>query len=239
MEIQIIFQNKDLLVINKPAGLVVNEASTVKEPSLQSWISENHWTNVKQDPDDEFISRKGLVHRLDKDTSGLLILALNRDSFIFLQSQFKKRQVIKKYLALTHGKAVPEKGSINVPVGRVPWNRERFGVMVGGKPAKTTYQVDSYYQLENENYSLLKLLPQTGRTHQIRVHLKYLGHPVVSDKFYCGRKVYRRDLKFCPRLFLHANFLEFTLPFSTKKRQLKCDLPKELKVVLESMTKIS
>lgn len=241
MKIPILYQDDDLLVVSKPAGLVVNEARSVKEETLQTWLQDKFWKNREADSagTGDFYLRKGIVHRLDKDTSGMLLCALKEKIFISLQEQFQKRTVLKKYFSLAHGKIVPSEGTVNVPLGRLPWNRERFGVLADGKESATTYKVIGNYQFLKEQYSYLEVTPLTGRTHQIRVHLKYLGHPVVSDKFYAGRKIYKKDLKFCPRLFLHAGHLEFMHPGSGKSVILDCPLPADLQTVLDSLTKIS
>src|SRR5690606_3891808 len=110
-----------------------------------------------------------------------------------MQRQFKERKVSKTYMALAHGKVGPKEGTINAPVGRTPWRRDRFGVIAGGREAKTKYTVREYYKKDDENYTLVELNPVTGRTHQIRIHLKYLGFPIVGDTFYAGRKTARKD----------------------------------------------
>lgn len=181
-----------------------------------------------------------MVHRIDKETSGVLIIAKNPEAFSELQRQFKEREVAKKYLALAHGKVVPEEGSITAAVGRLPWNRERFGVLPGGREAETEYRVLSISKLVpvgmeyrgKEEFSLLELHPKTGRTHQIRVHLKSIGHPIVGDAFYAGRKTSREDRKWCPRLFLHAAEISFKHPKTGEKMMVKSELPKDLTEVL-------
>ena len=251
---KVLFEDEDLMVLEKPAGMVVNRATSVEEETVQDWVARNF-----QFPISNFqLFRNGIVHRLDKETSGLLLLAKTQEAFENLQRQFKERKVKKKYLALVHGKVIPGEGEIKAPVARLPWNRERFGIVLGGREAVTRYEVIRYFEdgrwkmdLEDgsldkrikksknqdqeyptSNFSLLNVYPQTGRTHQIRVHLKYLGHPIVGDFFYAGRKTARNDRKFCPRIFLHASFLGFTHPVSGKKLEFNSPLPEELTQVL-------
>lgn len=247
MNIPIVFEDDFLLVINKPAGLVVNRAdTTAKVETVQDWldsrkpktgrlIAENRKqrTDNQQDILNEFHSRSGIVHRLDKDTSGLLIIAKTPEAFEKLKEQFKSREVTKKYLALVHGKVEPPTGSINAPIERNPFNRKHFGVFPGGREALTEYRTVSNYRLRTTDYSLLEVSPHTGRTHQIRVHLKYINHPIVSDPLYSGRKQYREDLKICPRLFLHAFSLSFIHPVNGQGLSFEAPLPSDLENTLQ------
>ncbi len=231
---QIIFEDDYLLVVDKPAGMVVNKAETTRAgETVQEWVEKYLKLKAPISNDNDFYNRAGIVHRTDKETSGLLLIAKTPEAFANLQAQFKNRQVKKKYLALVHGKVIPEEGEINAPVGRLPWNRERFGVMPGGREAVTKYKVLSIKYKAKEPLSLLEITPETGRTHQIRVHLKYLGFPIVGDSFYAGRKQARDDRKFCPRVFLHAGSLSFTHPVTNEKLEFSSDLPGELKKLLD------
>ncbi|MBM3209606.1 RluA family pseudouridine synthase [Candidatus Shapirobacteria bacterium] len=225
MEPKVVFEDEFILVLDKPAGMVVNRAETVAaKATVQDWLEMNFQFSIFN-----FQScRSGIVHRLDKETSGLLLVAKTSEAFENLQAQFKERKVKKRYLALVHGQVEPEAGEIKAPVGRLPWNRERFGVFPGGREAETRYKTIYNLQFTIYNYTLLELSPQTGRTHQIRVHLKYLGHPVVADEFYAGRKTSREDRKWCPRLFLHASYLGFFHPQSKKWVEFESPLPREL-----------
>lgn len=226
--VKILFEDQDLLLIFKPAGLVVNRAQTVGKPTLQDWLAKKV-PNIGQ--------RSGIVHRLDKETSGLLLVAKTLTAFENLQKQFKKRQVQKRYLALVHGQMVPAKGVIKAAISRSPFNREKFGVFLGGRGAETGYRTLRYYNKENlGKFSLLELKPKTGRTHQIRVHLQYLGHPVVADAKYAGRKTARLDRTWCSRQFLHASSLTFFHPRTGKKITFACQLPEDLKKALQSLS---
>jgi 23S rRNA pseudouridine1911/1915/1917 synthase len=274
-EPRIIFQDRSLLVIDKPAGWVVNRAISVKTKTIQDWVEEGNYLNsippsgVNQETIQMFISRSGVVHRLDKETSGLLLIAKDPLSFTLLQQQFAKRQVTKTYLALVHGLVKPKKGTISAPVGRQTFNRKRFGVIPGGRKSVTKYLVISYYSSSKAGYStvsgqvdlpaqagkpeispltefstgsnnkehkpnftLLKLFPHTGRTHQLRVHLKYISHPIVCDPLYLGKKTLKKDRQWCPRLFLHAQKLQFSHPSTKKSVSFSSTLPSDLQEML-------
>jgi len=231
METKIIFEDNELLVVNKPSGMVVNRANTTKNPTLQDWLEE--YLKLK---DDGIGGRAGIVHRLDKPTSGILIVAKTTHAFENLQKQFKKRQIKKNYQCLVHGKIDIKKGEITVPVGRLPWNRERFGVLPGGRSAETHYEVINYYKNNKDTFSLVDVFPKTGRTHQIRIHMKYLGYSLVADDFYAGRKTSRDDKVWCPRLFLHAQSITFTHPKTNKQLTFQAKLPSDLGKVLQKLT---
>lgn len=236
--LKILFENDDYFVIEKPSGITVNRSDTTSnETTLQDLVDKENKID-KDDPDQEFLDRSGIVHRLDKETSGALIIAKNSTAFRELQRQFKERIVEKSYLALSHGEIKPETGEINVPVGRLPWNRKRFGVLAGGREAVTKYEVDSEYKFDNEVLSLVRLYPKTGRTHQIRVHLKHINHPIFSDPLYGGRKVSISDRKILPRVFLHAEQISFLDPKThekvTYKSELSDDLQRFLRLISSS-----
>ncbi len=255
MALKIIYQDDSLLVVDKPPGLVVDPAKTVREQTLVDLLKQQF--NLK-------LFRAGIVHRLDKETSGLLLVAKTQQALEVLQAQFKQRKVKKEYLALVHG-VVESPGVVEGDIGRNPGNREKFTVMSPGRWALTPsrWSVTEYEPIGNFQFSilnlnnlpsaeqsifsdfnkiqmrklekmkynqftLLKCLPKTGRTHQIRVHLKYIGHPVVSDEKYGGRKVVRLDKRWCPRLFLHAGKISFKHPLSGKWMQFECPLPNDL-----------
>lgn len=236
MEPKTIYQDESLMVIDKPTGWVVNDAETVKDtPTLQAWLKTFDHPLSK---DRQF--RGGIVHRLDKETSGILLIAKTKDSFEALQKEFKERTVYKTYLALVHGKLEAKEGLIDAAVGRLPWRRDRFGVIPGGRTSQTEYKVLGEYKPKkgSEIYSLVECHPKTGRTHQIRIHLKHIGHAIVSDSFYAGRKTARNDRKWCPRLFLHAVAITFVHPVKKNEMAFTSELPKELQTVLETLTKI-
>lgn len=233
--LKIVYEDNDILIINKQAGLTVNRSeSTTHQLTLQDLIEKENKINTLNQ-DQEFIQRSGVVHRLDKETSGLILIAKNTAAFRNLQAQFKDRTIEKDYIALTHGEIVPKIGEINVPVGRLPWNRKRFGVVARGRPSKTAYEALETLSDGKEKYSLVRLFPKTGRTHQIRVHLKYINHPILGDPLYGGRKTSRNDRKKLQRFFLHAQGISFTHPTTGERMTFKADLPKELLDVIATL----
>lgn len=265
MKLEILYQDDDLIVVVKPAGMVVNNADSAKGVvTLQEWADEKFQISNIQYPKsvssqaslisndfvvdgynkyDEFISRSGIVHRLDKETSGIILIAKNPESFINLQEQFKTGVVKKTYLTLLHGKLTPKTGEINAPVGRLPWNRMRFGVLPEGREAKTNYAVLSYKNYTNgkiqEALSLVEVYPQTGRTHQIRVHFQHLNYPVFADALYAGRKTGRDDRKILSSHFLHAAKISFNHPRTQVPLHFKSALPAELLTFLDDLSDIS
>lgn len=250
MDPKILYEDNSLLVINKPSGVVVNRAESVKGETLQDWVEKYQISNIKykrseisstayQKPGTNFEKRSGVVHRLDKETSGVLLIAKTPEAFQELQRQFKNREVEKKYIALVHGRVEPKEGTIKASVGRLPWNRERFGILPGGREAETQYKVLRILNQETskgkKDFTLLELHPKTGRTHQIRVHLKSINHPIVGDLFYAGRKTSRQDRQWCPRLFLHASQIVFMHPKDRRKISVEAGLPPDLEEVLEKL----
>lgn len=231
-DLEIIYKDEAFFVINKPSGWITNEAqTTTNQPVVQTWVKNNLKTEISK----SYEYRNGIVHRLDKETSGILLIASSKEAFHYLQLQFKHREVEKSYVALVHGILRPETGVINAPVGRLPWRRDRFGVLLGGREASTSYSLISKFQMKNskEKYSLVECFPKTGRTHQIRIHLSHIGYPIVSDSFYAGRKIAKSDRVWCPRLFLHAKKIRFTHPVSRNKVEYNAKFPKDLEDVLK------
>ncbi len=252
--IKIIFENEDLLVLDKPAGITTNRSETTREPTIQDWTEEKLHINKDKISSEKiedyssdkyfqqtFLQRGGIVHRLDKETSGILLVSKNWQSFKNLQSQFHDRVVSKTYLALVHGILIPKAGEISIPVDRLPWNRHRFGVVPGGRPSVTVYQTLNVYNWKNkknEHLSLVKLYPKTGRTHQIRVHLKYLNHPIISDMLYAGRKTSRDDRRVLDRVFLHAAGIKFKDPSNGEDVEFKSELASELKEFMDKQLEL-
>jgi len=246
MEPKIIFQDQELLVLDKLAGMIVNRSDTTKEETtLQDWV-EKHLKiaslplekidrskiSYEEQAKLDFVSRAGIVHRLDKETSGIILVAKTFQAFSNLQTQFRERKVQKTYIALTHGEIDPKVGEINVAVGRLPWNRKRFGVLADGREAVTQYKVLSIKYLvsgkEKEPLTLVELYPKTGRTHQIRVHLQYIKHPIFGDPLYAGRKTGRDDRKLLPRVFLHAAKISFFHPATNELLTFESPLSQDL-----------
>jgi len=171
--------------------------------------------------------RPGIVHRLDKDTSGLIVIAKNDFAREYLAAQFKSRTVTKGYLVLVKGRLSPKQGIIEAPIGRDPNNRRRMAIVEAGKEASTQYQVRKYLN----NYTLVEVTPITGRTHQIRVHLSAIGCPVIGDPIY-GVKSARLN-----RQFIHAYRLGFRLPSTKQYREFKSNLPVDLEQALEYLAR--
>lgn len=241
MQPSVIYEDTELIVLNKPVGWVVNDAETVKHNLVvQRWLTENY--DFETIHDREF--RSGIVHRLDKETSGILLIAKRKDSFHELQRQFRERIVEKTYIAFCHGIPKEAEGKIEAEVGRLPWRRDRFGVLPGGRESLTFYKVlmtwegasTKEYDKTGKGFSLIEFYPKTGRTHQIRIHAKYIGHPLVGDDFYAGRKTARNDRKWCPRLFLHAKAITFIHPQSQKNISFECELPEDLQAVIDNFS---
>ncbi len=242
--IPILLEDSDLLVVNKPPGIVVNRAESVQGETVQDWaevfIKSNEFT-PSTDEEKIFSERAGIVHRIDKETSGCLLIAKNPVAFVELQRQFKERIIKKTYLAIVHGRVVPQIGEIRAPVGRLPWNRERFGIVPGGKEAVTRYTVHNSWITPNgkqkEEISLVELYPETGRTHQIRVHLKYINHPIVGDWQYAGRKTSRSDRVWAPRVMLHAWKVTFTHPTGGARVDVEAPIPDDMNSVIHQTSK--
>ncbi len=225
--LDILFEDQYLLVVNKPAGMVVHPAPGHAGGTLVNALLAYAPELAASDHE-----RPGIVHRLDRDTSGLILVAKNEKVRRALQRQFKERQVTKAYLALLHGHLQPAWGRIEAPIGRDPRHRQRMAVLPGGREALTEYHVLEQFAHEvgpvAGRYSLVEAQPHTGRTHQIRVHFASIEHPVVADPIY-GR---RRCTLPLDRQFLHAWRLSFRHPVARTKTELEAPLPQDLEQVL-------
>ncbi len=222
--VKIIYEDDDLLVVDKPAGLTVHPAPGHPDHTLVNAIL----SHLPELPETGDRLRPGVVHRLDKDTSGLIIVAKNARAHENLSDQFKKRSVSKVYLALVEGRLEPGDGVIEAPIGRDRGHRERMAVVdeEHGRAARTSFHVVRYAG----GYSLLEVRPETGRTHQIRVHLAAIGHPVAGDR------VYGAKASGFPRQFLHAHRLAFILPSDGRRVEFESPLPADLAGALERLT---
>jgi 23S rRNA pseudouridine1911/1915/1917 synthase len=217
--LKVVYENRDVIVIDKPAGLLVHPAAGQKSGTLVNAI-------LARCPDLGEIkgsTRPGIVHRLDKDTSGLMMVAKNEAAHASLSRQIKQRSVKKTYIALVLGQITPERGAIEAPIGRHPKDRKRMAVVERGREAKTEYRVIKYMN----DCTLLEVMPETGRTHQIRVHLSAIGHPVFGDHIYGKRS------PLLGRQFLHAHKLGFRLPSTGEFVEFTSELPRELQEVLK------
>lgn len=237
MDIPVLFEDDDLLVVDKPAGIVVNRAQSVKTETVQDWAEKKLGLSETAGVPwgDSFESRAGIVHRIDKETTGVLVIAKNPQAFQALQAQFKDRTTQKTYIALVHGDVTPPEGNVSAPVGRLPWNRERFGILPEGKEAITEYKKlqNVKHGKSGELLTLLELRPHTGRTHQIRVHMQYIRHPLVGDYVYAGRKTSRLDREWVTRTMLHARKLEFTHPTNGKRLAIEAPIPDDMRGIIE------
>jgi 23S rRNA pseudouridine1911/1915/1917 synthase len=223
MPLAIVYEDSDLLVVDKPAGLAVHPAPGHPSHTLINAIL----SHVPRLPETDDFRRPGVVHRLDKDASGLMVVAKNRGAHLNLTSQFKARSVVKAYLVLVKGHLTPDDGVIEAPIGRDPRHRKRMAVVAEGegREARTNYHVLRHIG----DYTLLEVRPETGRTHQIRVHLSAIGYPVFGDRVYSARS------EKLPRLFLHACRLGFKLPASGEYKEFTSNLPPDLEKVLEDI----
>jgi 23S rRNA pseudouridine1911/1915/1917 synthase len=216
--IVILFEDDDVIAINKPAGLVVHEDGRTVEPSVVDWIRATHPEVIGVgEPmtlqNGDTIDRPGIVHRLDRDTSGVLLIAKNQDAFLSLKQQFQKHEIEKRYHAFVYGSFKELAGTIDKAIGRSTGDFRKWssgkGTRLHTRPAITRYTV----LLQNKEAAYLDLSPKTGRTHQIRVHLQTIGHPVVCDSRYAPNKPPILGFK---RLALHAASLTCTLPSGQK-----------------------
>ena len=219
--LNIVYEDDDLLVVDKPAGLTVHPAPGHLEHTLVNAIL-SHFPHLADISDS---LRPGVVHRLDKDTSGVMLVAKNKVAQDNLINQFRTRSIMKAYLALVKGKLTPERGIIEAAIGRDPRNRKRMAVVTLGREARTEYQVIKY----TGNYTLLEVLMETGRTHQIRVHLAAIGYPVVGDPVYGIKSPH------LSRQFLHACRLGFKLPSTGEYVEFESELPPDLEQALEDI----
>ncbi|MBA7698946.1 Ribosomal large subunit pseudouridine synthase D [subsurface metagenome] len=221
--LNIIYEDDDLLVVDKPAGLAVHPAPGHPSHTLVNAIL-SHLPGLAEISDPE---RPGIVHRLDKDASGIMVVAKNNTAQLNLLDQFKARSVVKAYLVLVKGRLTPEDGLIEAPIGRDPRNRKRMAVVAEaeGRDARTRYHVIRYIG----DYTLLEVRTETGRTHQIRVHLSAIGYPVVGDATYGVKSDY------LSRQFLHACRLGFHLPSNGEYVEFTSDLPPDLAQALKEI----
>jgi 23S rRNA pseudouridine1911/1915/1917 synthase len=216
-----IFEDSEVLVLDKPFGLIVNRSVTAKTGTLQDLLEKSYEFDPGEEETGDFTGRSGIVHRLDKDTSGVLVVAKTKKSFDNLISQFKERKALKEYLAVLCGNIKDEVIEIDAPLKRNPKSPLKFAVVETGKEAFTRFEKIKNTNLGGKDYTLMKLLPKTGRTHQISVHASAMGYPVAGDTIYCSKILLEVTLNQFGRMMLHAqklgfyhpktgNFIEFT-----------------------------
>ncbi|HSX39633.1 MAG TPA: RluA family pseudouridine synthase [Candidatus Saccharimonadales bacterium] len=226
LDLKILYEDDDILVINKDAGIVVNTSQTSPQGTVQETLADKIETD-SEDEASEFDQRTGIVHRIDKDTSGILLIAKNKEAFIELQRQFKEREVKKEYLALVLGQINEEVVEINAPIKRHPFHRTKLAVVEGGKDSVTKVEKIKDILKNGEKLTLVKVNPLTGRTHQIRVHLAAFNHPIVGDELYSSTKQYYKWHEVFGRLMLHACKIEISHPTTHKIMMFEAPLPQE------------
>lgn len=220
-EVDVIYADERLLVVSKPAGLVVHAGSGQRVPTLADGLLARYPQIVRNGLDP---TRAGLVHRLDAETSGLLLVALDPPTYDLLQAQFRERTVRKTYLALVQGRVAQEEAAIQAPLGRDPNNRTRYTVAVDGRYARTEFRV--LERAASASYLEVDLI--TGRTHQIRVHMASIGHPILGDRVYGTRDAAAR----APRQMLHAWRLRFFHPWQGMALEFTAQIPADITTVL-------
>lgn len=213
IELPVIFEDSNIIVVDKPAGVISHSRGRYwDEPSVASFVRQKTGQPGQ---------RAGIVHRLDRATSGVMVCAKNQETLSFLQKQFSQRNVKKTYRAIVSGHVEPQQAIIDMPIERNPAKPQTFYVSSNGKTAQTAYKVTDSI----EKYDEVEMQPKTGRTHQLRVHLKQLGHSIVGDTLYDGEKA--------DRLYLHAHKLEITVPGGDRKT-FESPIPKEFKTFIKS-----
>jgi 23S rRNA pseudouridine1911/1915/1917 synthase len=226
LPLDIVYEDADLLVINKAPGMVVHPAPGHSEDTLVNALLA-YYPQIQTSEQDQ---RPGIVHRLDRDTSGLLIVAKNPRTQAALAEQMQRHEIVKRYLALVEGNISLDQGSIDAPIGRDPRNRQQMAITatgVGSREARTHFRVVERFA----RHTLLLIQLETGRTHQIRVHLKAIGHPVVGDPTYGSGSVIRGSK--LQRQFLHSHQLQFIHPISGESLQFEAPLPADLQSILD------
>ncbi|MGM0108198.1 RluA family pseudouridine synthase [Enterococcus sp. AZ172] len=224
LPIEIVYEDDDVAVVNKPQGMVVHPSAGHAQGTLVNALM-YHMKNLSSI---NGVIRPGIVHRIDKDTSGLLMIAKNDQAHEALAQQLKDKTSLRKYIALVHGVIPHEKGTINAPIGRSKVDRKMQAIREDGKPAVTHFTVLERF----ENFTLVELQLETGRTHQIRVHMKYIGYPLAGDPVYGPKKTLKGNGQ-----FLHAKLLGFTHPQTNERMTFEAPLPEVFKKTLEKLRK--
>lgn len=224
LPIEIVYEDDDVAVVNKPQGMVVHPSAGHARGTLVNALM-YHMKNLSSI---NGVIRPGIVHRIDKDTSGLLMIAKNDQAHEALAQQLKDKTSLRKYIALVHGVIPHEKGTINAPIGRSKVDRKMQAIREDGKPAVTHFTVLERF----ENFTLVELQLETGRTHQIRVHMKYIGYPLAGDPVYGPKKTLKGNGQ-----FLHAKLLGFTHPQTNERMTFEAPLPEVFEKTLEKLRK--
>jgi 23S rRNA pseudouridine1911/1915/1917 synthase len=235
MEIPIIFENDEVLVVDKPAGLVVHSDGKTKEPNLTDWVVEKYPMVVDVgEPavyDGKEIARPGIVHRLDRETSGVIMLAKTQESFENLKKQFQDREMEKTYNAFVYGSVKNEEDTIDRPIGKSKSDFRKWSAQRGARGVMREAVTDYKVLEKNKDFSYVEVSPKTGRTHQIRVHFKAINYPVVCDKLYAPK----RDCALgFDRLALHAKSITFSL-LNGESVTVEADLPKDFQEAVKML----
>ena len=237
MNIKILFENDEVLVVDKPAGLVVHGDGKTDEPSLTDWVLEKYpKMESVGDPaqyDGKERARPGVVHRLDRDTSGVIVLAKTQESFLNLKKQFQERKTKKIYNAFVYGAVKNEEDTIDRQIGKSKSDFRKWSAQRGARGVLREAVTDYKVLQKNKDFSYLEVSPQTGRTHQIRVHLKAINYPVVCDKLYAPKRDCALGFE---RLALHARSLMFSL-LNGENVAVEADLPEDFQKAVEILSK--
>ena len=220
--LEIVYQDEDVAVVNKPQGMVVHPSAGHTSGTLVNALM----YHIKDLSGINGVLRPGIVHRIDKDTSGLLMIAKNDQAHVALADELKDKKSLRKYWAIVHGNLPNDRGVIEAPIGRSEKDRKKQAVTAKGKPALTRFQVLERFG----DYSLVELQLETGRTHQIRVHMAYIGHPVAGDEVYGPRKTLKGHGQ-----FLHARTLGFTHPRTAEVLEFTAEVPAIFKETLKKL----
>lgn len=236
MKITILYEDKDIVAVNKPAGIVVHPDGKSKGPFLTEWIIKNYpkTKNVGESIETKeygTIQRPGIVHRLDRDTSGIILIAKTKKGHECLKEQFQSRTLVKKYLAFVYGEMKEQYGIINRPIGRSPKDFRRWSATRGARGEMRDAETWYHRLSHRTGYSFVEIEPKTGRTHQIRVHFKAINHPIVSDQLYSADKEPALGFK---RNALHAYSIEFKNCLE-KKIQVIAPIPADFKYALKEL----
>lgn len=222
LALEIVYEDQDVAVVNKPQGMVVHPSAGHPTGTLVNGLLHQ----IKDLSTINDVIRPGIVHRIDKDTSGLLMIAKNDQAHESLAKQLKDKSSLRKYVALVHGEIPHDKGRIEAPIGRSKVNRKMQDVIEDGKPAVTHFEVLERF----DNFTLIELQLETGRTHQIRVHMKYIGYPVAGDPLYGPKKTLKGNGQ-----FLHAKLLGFVHPTTGENMVFEAPLPKIFQETLQQL----
>ncbi len=233
MKIKVLYEDSNILAIDKPSGISVHPDGRSKEKTITDWVIKNYpkMKNVGESLGE--IKRPGIVHRLDRETSGVMLLAKNQKAFEFFKNQFVNREIKKTYHAIVSGSVRLDRGVVNKPIGRSPRDFRRYlagrGARGEMREAITEYKVLKRFELSHIKYTYLEIHPKTGRTHQIRVHMKFLNHPIVCDSLYNPDNPCPKGIT---RLALHAKLIEFK-DMKGKLVKIESKLPKEFGKVVK------